>query len=159
MQGHVDVGLGLVLALQALYVVDSIFNEASILSTMDITVGRRRAGFGERPSVHTQRSAAHPPLSQDDGFGFMLCFGDLAWVPAMYSLQARFLAENPQALSPAYAAVCFAVALGGFYIFRASNAQKDTFRNAPEDPSVRGLPFIRTKVRWGGRHRPLYSGR
>jgi Delta14-sterol reductase len=50
----------LVLVLQAFYIVDSIYNEALILTTMDIT---------------------------DDGFGFMLCFGDLAWVPAMYTLQ------------------------------------------------------------------------
>lgn len=83
---------------------------------------------------------------QDDGFGFMLCFGDLAWVPAMYSLQARFLAENPQHLSAPYATFCVAVALLGFYIFRASNAQKDTFRNHPEHPTVRDLPFIRTKT-------------
>jgi hypothetical protein len=49
-QGHVDVGLGLVLALQALYIVDSIFNESSILSTMDITVGGRWRRRKDRPS-------------------------------------------------------------------------------------------------------------
>jgi delta14-sterol reductase len=36
--------------------------EKAILTTMDITT---------------------------DGFGFMLAFGDLAWVPFIYSLQAR----------------------------------------------------------------------
>jgi len=76
----------------------------------------------------------------------MLCFGDLAWVPAMYSLQARFLAENPQSHSLAYSIACTTVALLGFYVFRASNAQKDTFRNHPEDPSVARLPFLRTKT-------------
>jgi len=31
-----------------------------------------------------------------DGFGLMLALGDLAWVPFMYSLQARFVLEHPQ---------------------------------------------------------------
>lgn len=31
-----------------------------------------------------------------DGFGLMLAFGDLAWVPFLYCLQARFLLEHPQ---------------------------------------------------------------
>jgi hypothetical protein len=34
-----------------------------------------------------------------DGFGLMLAFGDLAWVPFLYSLQARFCLEHPQAWS------------------------------------------------------------
>lgn len=33
-----------------------------------------------------------------DGFGFMLAFGDLAWVPFTYSLQAQFLLHHPQTL-------------------------------------------------------------
>lgn len=34
-----------------------------------------------------------------DGFGFMLAFGDLCWVPFTYSLQAYFLVRHPQELS------------------------------------------------------------
>jgi hypothetical protein len=45
---------------QGWYVVDALFHEKAILTTMDITT---------------------------DGFGFMLVFGDLAWVPFTYSLQ------------------------------------------------------------------------
>ena len=41
-----------------------------------------------------------------DGFGFMLVFGDLVWVPFLYSLQARFLLEHPQDSSPIFLAVC-----------------------------------------------------
>ena len=33
-----------------------------------------------------------------DGFGFMLAFGDLAWVPFIYSLQARYLVDHDPAL-------------------------------------------------------------
>ena len=35
-----------------------------------------------------------------DGFGFMLAFGDLVWVPFVYSLQARYLAFRPKELGP-----------------------------------------------------------
>ena len=31
-----------------------------------------------------------------DGFGLMLVFGDLVWVPFLYSLQARYALEHPQ---------------------------------------------------------------
>ena len=31
-----------------------------------------------------------------DGFGLMLALGDLAWVPFLYTLQARFVLEHPQ---------------------------------------------------------------
>jgi len=47
---------------QAYYVWDALANEQAILTTMDVTT---------------------------DGFGFMLAFGDLAWVPFTYSLQVR----------------------------------------------------------------------
>lgn len=33
-----------------------------------------------------------------EGFGFMLAFGDLVWVPFTYSLQAHFLLYHPQPL-------------------------------------------------------------
>uniref|UniRef100_A0A8D2JGK8 Delta(14)-sterol reductase TM7SF2 n=1 Tax=Sciurus vulgaris TaxID=55149 RepID=A0A8D2JGK8_SCIVU len=42
-----------------------------------------------------------------DGFGFMLAFGDLAWVPFTYSLQAQFLLYHPQPLGlPMAAVIC-----------------------------------------------------
>jgi hypothetical protein len=31
-----------------------------------------------------------------EGFGFMLVFGDLAWVPFVYCLQTRYLLMYPQ---------------------------------------------------------------
>ena len=33
-----------------------------------------------------------------DGFGFMLAFGDLVWVPFLYCLQPRYLADHPTEL-------------------------------------------------------------
>jgi len=35
----------------------------------------------------------------EEGFGFMLAFGDISWVPIMYSLQARYLVDQPVKLS------------------------------------------------------------
>ena len=55
--------------LQALYILDCLWFEPSILTTMDIAT---------------------------EGFGFMLSFGNLAWVPFTYSLQARYLVDHPQ---------------------------------------------------------------
>jgi len=41
-----------------------------------------------------------------DGFGFMLAFGDLVWVPFVYSLQALYLVSHPTAISwPVAAAI------------------------------------------------------
>ncbi|MEQ2161526.1 hypothetical protein GOODEAATRI_010458, partial [Goodea atripinnis] len=34
-----------------------------------------------------------------DGFGYMLAFGDLVWVPFTYTLQARYLVSHPKPLS------------------------------------------------------------
>ena len=138
--GGVSAAMALVLALQGLYVCDALWSEESILTTMDIVM---------------------------DGFGFMLAFGDLAWVPAMYSLQARYLADAaPPPLSPAFAATCAGVAFAGFYVVRASNAQKDTFKKDPKHPSVAALRVVKgaggarlLAGGWGGAARHVnYAG-
>ena len=49
--------------------------ERAILTTMDITT---------------------------DGFGFMLAFGDLSWVPFTYTLQARYLVRSPRGTAPTH---------------------------------------------------------
>jgi hypothetical protein len=82
-----------------------------------------------------------------DGFGLMLAFGDLAWVPFTYSTQARYLVDHPVQLGglgllavlvraprslPRFThtvpARVQAVNIIGFYIFRSSNSEKDAFR-------------------------------
>lgn len=64
-----------------------------------------------------------------DHFGWMFCFGDLVWLPSMYTLQALYLVSNPIVLSNFYALCVFIVGIFGFYIFSASNDQKYKFRN------------------------------
>lgn len=50
----------------------TLFSQEALLTTMDIT---------------------------HDGFGFMLAFGDLVWVPFIYSFQAFYLVNHPNEVS------------------------------------------------------------
>jgi delta14-sterol reductase len=63
-----------------------------------------------------------------DGFGYMLSFGDLVWVPFTYGIQARYLAFHPVDLGLTASAAIVALNVVGFYIFRTSNSDKDSFR-------------------------------
>lgn len=73
-----------------------------------------------------------------DGFGFMLAVGDLAWVPFVYSMQARYLVFNPVELGPIWTAAIFAINLLGYWIFRSANGEKNDFRNGK---NPKGLGF------------------
>ncbi len=116
--GAVSPSMILVNLFQAIYVLDSLVFERAILTTMDITT---------------------------DGFGFMLAFGDLAWVPFSYSLQTRVLVTSSPSLSTTALLAIIALKLLGYAAFRGSNSQKDTFRRNPEDPRVRHLRTLATK--------------
>ncbi|XP_013389225.1 delta(14)-sterol reductase isoform X2 [Lingula anatina] len=130
----------MVCGFQLLYVADALWSEEAILTTMDI--------------IH-------------EGFGFMLCFGDLAWVPFLYSLQPRFLLEHPQSL-PWWALSAVALLnMIGFLIFRGSNSQKNMFRKNPYDPALAHLESMPTNVPgkrllvsgwWGLCRHPNYLG-
>lgn len=102
---------------QTIYVLDALYMESAMLTTIDIT---------------------------RDGFGFMLAFGDLAWLPFTYSLQARYLSVHPVVLGPLYVVAILAVQLTGYYIFRASNSEKNRFRVNPDDPANKHLEYIET---------------
>ena len=67
--GYATPALWLVTIFHAVYALDALWMEPAILTTKDII---------------------------EEGFGFMLAFGNLAWLPFTYSLQARFLADNPK---------------------------------------------------------------
>ena len=116
--GSVDRGMWLVLAFHAHYVLDALACEPAILTTMDITT---------------------------DGFGFMLSFGDLTWVPFTYSLQARFLLDRPVPMSAPAVCAILAVQAVGYTIFRGANSQKDAFRTDPKGKTVAHLRSLPTK--------------
>ncbi|KAF8598461.1 ERG4/ERG24 ergosterol biosynthesis protein [Ceratobasidium sp. AG-I] len=128
--------MGLVLAFQGLYVVDALYNEPAIFTTMDITT---------------------------DGFGFMLAVGDLAWVPFVYSLQARYLAFNHIELGPFWTCVIFAVHGLGYWVFRGANGEKNDFRNGKNPKNLTSLQTERgtkllTSGWWGLCQHPNYLG-
>lgn len=81
-----------------------------------------------------------------DGFGYMLSIGDLCWVPFTYTLQARYLAFHPTYLSKEAIAGVLAVQAVGYYIFRASNGEKNDFRNG-KNPKGTSLKTSRRSTR------------
>jgi Delta14-sterol reductase len=117
--GFVTDSIVFITVVQGLYVIDCFVMEPAILTMMDITM---------------------------DGFGFMLCFGDLGWVPFMYCQQTRYLSVYPHSMGWFGASGVMAVLLTGFTIFRLSNKEKNTFRTNPSDPSVAHLKYIETKT-------------
>jgi len=116
--GYVSGSMILVNIFQFLYVWDALYQERAILTTMDITT---------------------------DGFGFMLVFGDLAWVPFTYSLQARYLVDHDPNLGMLGLAVIVATNCLGYAIFRGANGQKDAFRRNPDAPELAHLTYLQTK--------------
>jgi 7-dehydrocholesterol reductase len=74
-----------------------------------------------------------------DHFGWMLAWGDLVWLPYMYTLQGFYLVYNPVELSTAYALFVLCVGLTGYAIFHAANRQKDRFRKG-ELPGAKSIP-------------------
>lgn len=137
--GYVTGSMMLINAFQGLYVWDALYQERAILTTMDITT---------------------------DGFGFMLVFGDLAWVPFTYSLQARYLVDHDPHLSAWALAAVLATNALGYCIFRGANSQKDAFRRDPDAPDVRHLKYLQTKRGtrlltsgwWGAARKINYTG-
>ncbi|KAI1092417.1 ERG4/ERG24 ergosterol biosynthesis protein [Rostrohypoxylon terebratum] len=117
--GFVSDSIVFITVVQAIYVIDGIFMEPAILTTIDII---------------------------NDGFGFMLSFGDLVWVPFIYSQQTRYLSTHPVILGWLGITAMSIILIAGFSIFRLSNAQKNTFRTNPNDPRVSYITYIETKT-------------
>ncbi|XP_053315584.1 delta(14)-sterol reductase LBR isoform X2 [Spea bombifrons] len=134
-----SVSMILVNSLQLLYVAHALWNEESALTCMDI--------------VH-------------DGFGFMLAFGNLVWVPFVYSLQAFYLVNHPMDVSWPMATAIVALNMLGYFIFFSANNQKYAFRKSPDDPKLAYLKTILTLSGkkllvsgwWGFVRHPNYLG-
>jgi len=116
--GYVSGSMILVNVFQGIYVWDALYQERAILTTMDITT---------------------------DGFGFMLVFGDMAWVPFTYSLQARYLVDHDPNLGIYALMGIIFTNFVGYSIFRGANSQKDAFRRNPDGEDVKHLQFLQTK--------------
>ena len=136
--GHVSLSMFLLVLSQGLYVWDALYNERAILTTMDITT---------------------------DGLGFMLCYGDLGWVPFTYTIQANYLLYNDPGMGALWCGACGVMGLGGYWIFRRSNSEKDRFRSLGPDssPSFKYIDTTRgTKLLvsgwWGCARKINYTG-
>ncbi|KAI9736673.1 MAG: erg24, C-14 sterol reductase [Cirrosporium novae-zelandiae] len=117
--GYISDSILLVTAFQSWYVLDALWMEPAILTTMDIVT---------------------------DGFGLMLAFGDVVWVPFIYSLQARYLSMFPVHLGATGISIVLGVQALGYYIFRSANNEKNRFRTDPSDPKIRHLKYMQTKA-------------
>jgi Delta14-sterol reductase len=118
LHGIVTLPMILVCAFHFWYVTDYFLHEEAILTTWDI---------------------------KHENFGWMLCWGNLVWVPFTYTIQAHYLIEHTHDL-PWWGAVAIVLLnMAGYVIFRGSNTQKHRFRKNPEQ-LVWGKPaeFIRT---------------
>ncbi|KPI83683.1 putative C-14 sterol reductase [Leptomonas seymouri] len=137
--GTITPSIVLVALFESFYVLDGLMMEAGNLTMMDIV---------------------------RDGFGFMLCFGDLAWVPFTYTLQTKYLLHHPTQLSPLHLGLCALLSVTGYLIFRGANSEKDRFRTNPQDPRVRHLKVMKTSAGrslivsgyWGMCRHPNYVG-
>lgn len=116
--GYVSDSILFVTAVQGYYVLEGQYAESGVLVMMDIIT---------------------------DGLGYMLTFGDIVWVPFLYSTQTRYLSVYPLQLGWAGVSAVSAVFAVGLYIFRASNTQKRVFRTQPDHPSVKGMSYIQTR--------------
>ncbi|KAF2068952.1 hypothetical protein CYY_009731 [Polysphondylium violaceum] len=108
--GFVSISTLLVCAFHAWYIADYYYHEEAILTTMDIITEK---------------------------FGYMLVYGDLAWVPFTYCFQCYYLYKHLVAGAPiqitiAYALGVVALKCFGFYLFRWVNSQKHEFRRNPD---------------------------
>lgn len=119
LHGHISTPMILVNAFQFLYVADYFFHEEAIVTTWDI---------------------------KHERFGWMLCWGDLVWVPFTYTIQAYYLVTHAHDLPIVGTIGIVALNLAGYFIFRAANIQKHRFRRDPAR-HVWGRPpeFIRTQ--------------
>lgn len=99
--GYVTNSMLLVNVLQAIYVLDFFWHETWYLKTIDIC---------------------------HDHFGWMLAWGDLVWLPYMYTLQGLYLLYNPVNLPSLFSLFVLTFGVTGYAIFRSANNQKDYFR-------------------------------
>ena len=140
LHGAITTPMILVNAFAVLYVADYFWNEEAILTTWDI---------------------------RHERFGWMLCWGNLVWVPFMFTIQAQYLVHHPHDLPPWATAALVALNLAGYAVFRGANLQKHRFRRdprarvwgrAPESIATAGGGRLLVSGWWGLARHPNYLG-
>ncbi|KAH0834081.1 ERG4/ERG24 ergosterol biosynthesis protein [Lanmaoa asiatica] len=160
---NVTWSMWLVLAFQAFYVTDGLYNEVSVtlgvsLPTSPLLLHMASVLINVQPAIFTTMDIT------TDGFGFMLAVGDLTWVPFVYSLQARYLVFRPVELDLASTVGILAINALGYWIFRDANGEKNDFRNG-KNPKSESKYFttekgskLLTSGWWGRSRHPNYFG-
>lgn len=118
LHGSVTLPMILVCVFHFSYIADYYYHEEAILSTWDI---------------------------KHENFGWMLCWGDLVWVPFTYTIQAYYLVEHSHNLPWWSALGIVLLNIVGYAVFRGANLQKHKFRKDPSSP-IWGKPadYIKT---------------
>ena len=75
-----------------------------------------------------------------DRFGYYICWGVMAWVPAVYSLTAQYMVLRPNDLPWPLAAAIFALGVAAVYINYAADAQRQRVRATNGSATVWGRP-------------------
>jgi len=117
--GGVTNSLYAVTLLQLVYILDFFYNEDWYLRTIDIC---------------------------HDHYGWYLGWGDPVWLPWMYTLQGLFLVTHPVQLPWWQFGFVLGMGLLGYYIFRATNNQKDIVRKANGKIDIWGKPATYIRV-------------
>jgi len=73
-----------------------------------------------------------------DRFGYYICWGVLAWVPAVYTLPAQYLVLHPRALPAPLAAAIFALGVAAIAVNYAADRQRQRVRATNGSTSVWG---------------------
>lgn len=76
-----------------------------------------------------------------ENFGLMLVWGDIVWIPFVFSIQAWYLLEDSTVLNTFQIAGMVIVFLLGYFIFRGCNKQKHDFKHNPKKP-IWGKPPV-----------------
>jgi delta14-sterol reductase len=66
-----------------------------------------------------------------ENFGWMLVWGDYAFVPFAYSVIGWYLVDDTSAMHPALAVALPCLFVFGLWVFRGANQQKDQFKRDP----------------------------
>src|SRR5690606_28713599 len=69
-----------------------------------------------------------------ENFGFMLVWGDLVYVPFLYSLPGWWIVTDTEPFSAFEVALLVAFHLASLYVFREANWQKERYKRNREAP-------------------------
>lgn len=140
LHGAVTMPMILVCLFHVWYVADYYFHEEAVLTTWDI---------------------------KRENFGWMLCWGDVVWVPFTYTIQAYYLVTHTHELPGWAIAGLVLLNLAGYVLFRGTNLQKHRFRKDPAAPiwgrppryiaTAQGAPLL-TSGWWGLARHTNYFG-